>query len=124
MQNGQKERLCLARASAARNDSIGAGQDLLDRFLLVGIKPPRAKGCMVLSAVVYVRSSSQCCRVQSEPFTLLGESLVGQLVGSLEREIRSAPQKALLLNLLGQIPRSLLRLLQWCYSRWYERLST
>src|SRR6516165_219931 len=25
---------------------------------------------------------------------------------------------------LGQIPRSLLRLLQWCYSRWYERLST
>ena len=27
-------------------------------------------------------------------------------------------------NLLGQIPRSLLRLLQWCYSRWYERLST
>ena len=27
------------------------------------------------------------------------------------------------LNLLGQIPRSLLRLLQWCYGRWHERLS-
>jgi len=27
-------------------------------------------------------------------------------------------------NLLGQIPRSLLRLLQWCYGRWHERLST
>jgi hypothetical protein len=26
-------------------------------------------------------------------------------------------------NLLGQIPRSLLRLLQWCYGRWHERLS-
>ncbi len=31
--------------------------------------------------------------------------------------------KAMVLNLLGQIPRSLLRLLQWCYGRWYERLS-
>jgi hypothetical protein len=30
----------------------------------------------------------------------------------------------LCLNLLGQIPRSLLRLLQWCYGRWHERLST
>jgi putative ABC transport system substrate-binding protein len=29
-----------------------------------------------------------------------------------------------LFNLLGQIPRSLLRLLQWCYGRWHERLST
>jgi hypothetical protein len=27
-------------------------------------------------------------------------------------------------NLLGQIPRSLLRLFQWCYCRCYERLST
>ena len=27
-------------------------------------------------------------------------------------------------NLLGQIPRSLLRLLQRCYGRWHERLST
>ena len=26
-------------------------------------------------------------------------------------------------NLLGQLPRSLLRLLQWCYGRWHERLS-
>ena len=47
------------------------------------------------------------------------ESMVAAL---LEDQVRHAWWRHRI-NLLGQIPRSLLRLLPWCYGRGYERLA-
>ena len=50
--------------------------------------------------------------------TSSASSTASPLPPPITAEVSPAP-----LNLLGQIPRSLLRLLQRCYGRWYERLS-
>jgi O-methyltransferase/methyltransferase family protein len=45
------------------------------------------------------------------------------IIGQILDDTHLTPREAVGFNLLGQIPRSLLRLLQRCYCRWHERLS-
>jgi ArsR family transcriptional regulator, arsenate/arsenite/antimonite-responsive transcriptional repressor len=75
----------------------------------------------ILQAIAHAREC--CCGALARDFPIT-QATVSQHLKVLTDAGLVEPRRQGQFNLLGQIPRSLLRLLQWCYGRWHERLST
>ena len=99
VQDGQEESLGLAGSGATRDDRVAAGQDLFDRLLLVGEKPPLAKGGSLSRA-----PGRKELLVQAERGPVLRQCSFGALVRPLQGQEWAPPQEALLVEQFVKLP--------------------